>query len=173
MGRRKLLRFAFHQESTVATEADLFKALHRKCGFEVVSHTWMIAGKKLRISGRVPKVGSNIGNYLVLMRHILVATARGLSWTADLSDHYILKSDGKMVYERRWLLQGEELEKNLEDVIQTMKNSPSAQRKEAEEVRLYGLSPDRNNTAGGKRGAGPVGSVPVGPMAAMRKNMGG
>lgn len=154
----------------MATIDDLFAMLHKKCGFEVVSHT--LNPDRLRVLGRVPRQGMNVGNYLVLVDRMLRAALQSRPWTADISDVYILKAN-KTVYARRWLLQGTDVEKHLDDIIKVLMTSPGAQRPEIEEVRLYGLSPDRNNTAGGKRGAGPMGSVAVGAAAAVRKNLGG
>jgi hypothetical protein len=154
----------------MATEADLFKVLHRKSGLEVLSHTWTVPGKKLRVVGRVPKQGMNVGNYLILVHNTLAAVQRGRPWSADISDVYMLKND-KVVFARRWLLQADELEKHFDEIIHVLKSAPVAQRPEPEEVRLYGRS--SNDTAGGRRGAGPVGSVAVGPLAVMRKGMGG
>jgi hypothetical protein len=155
----------------MATVDDLFVMLHKKTGFEVVNHT--LTTNKLRVLGRVPRQGMNVGNYLVLVHRMLTATENGKRpWSVDISDVY-LKKGGKVAYARRWLVQADNIEAHLADIIAVLQSSPGAQRPELEEVKLYGLSPDRNNTAGGRRGAGPMGSVAVGAAAAVRKNLGG
>lgn len=154
----------------MATVEDILRMLHKKAGFEVVNHT--LGPNKLRILGRVPKQGSNVGNYLVLVDRVLTAMERGRPWSVDISDLY-LKKAGKTVYARRWLIQAENLETHFDDIITVLQSSPGTVRPELEEVQLFGLPPDRNNTAGGKRGAGPMGSVAVGAAAAARKNLGG
>jgi hypothetical protein len=154
----------------MATIDDLFAMLHKKCGFEVVNHT--LNPDRLRVLGRVPRQGMNVGNYLVLVDRMLRAALQSRPWTADISDVYILKAN-KTVYARRWLLQGTGIEAHLDDIIKVLMTSPGAQRPELEEVQLYGVLPNRNDTAGGRRGAGPMGSVAVGAAAAARKNLGG
>jgi hypothetical protein len=155
----------------MATVEELIGMLHKKSGFEVVNHN--LTQNKLRILGRVPKRGMNIGNYLVLIDRMLSVMESGKrAWSVDISDVY-LKKAGKTVYARRWILQAENIEAHLGDVIAVLQSSPGSQRPELEEVRLYGLPPDRNNTSGGRRGAGPMGAVAVGAAAAARKNLGG
>jgi hypothetical protein len=156
----------------MSTAAELFTALHRRAGFEMVNHT--LAPTRLRILGRLPldRAGMNMSNWKVLMERLLTAAEQGRPWSVDLSKSYF-KKGGRIVYAWRVIFQGDAIETHLTDIINVVKTSPGARIPEPTEVRLYGLPQDRNNTAGGKAGAGPVGSVAVGPLAAARKNMGG
>jgi hypothetical protein len=156
----------------MSTVAELFTALHRRAGFEMVAHT--LAPTRLRILGRLPldRQGMNMSNWKVLMERLLTASEQGRPWSVDLSKNYF-KKGGRIVYAWRVIFQGDAIAMHLTDIINVVKTSPGARIPEPEFVTLHGLPPDRNNTAGGKAGAGPVGSVAVGPMAAMRKNLGG
>jgi hypothetical protein len=154
----------------MATLPELFATLRSKSGFEVVSHT--PSATRLRVLGRLPldREGMNINNWVVLVARLLTATEQGKPWSVDVSKHYF-KRDGKLVYAWRLLFQAEEIEKHYADIMNVAKNSPGAKRPEPEEVRLYGR--ESNDTSGGKRGAGALGSVAVGPIAVFSKQHGG
>jgi hypothetical protein len=154
----------------MTTAKDLFAVLQRKAGFEAVSHT--PSATRLRVMGRLPidRAGMNMANWKVLMDRLFVAMERGRPWTVDISKMYFRKG-GKLVYAWRLLFQGDNIEGHFKDIINVIQTSPGAARPEPEEVKLYGRQ--SNDTSGGKRGAQPVLSAVVGPMAAARKNMGG
>lgn len=156
----------------MATLPELFANLRSKAGFEVVSHT--ITPTRLRVLGRLPldRAGMNMGNWVVLVDRLLTASEQGKPWSVDVSKSYF-KRQGKLVYAWRLLIQADEIEKHYGDMISVVKTSPGAARPEPTEVRLYGRAADDNDTSGGKRGAGPAGSVLIGAAAAYRKNMGG
>jgi hypothetical protein len=157
----------------MADVSELFKMMQRKCGFELVNHALM-PPTRLRMLGRVPvdQAGMNMGNWKVLMDRLLTAVEQGRPWSVDISKSYF-KKGGRLVYAWRLIFQAEAIEQQLADIINLTKTSPGSARPEPLEVRLYGVEENRNSTAGGKRGAGPLGSVMVGPMAVARKNMGG
>lgn len=155
----------------MATPADhLFAALRRKVGFEVVSQAE--TPNQLRILGRIPtdRLGLNEGNWKIVKYRLLKAMEQR-PWKVDLSKSYFIKKEtDKMVFAWRILLQGEDIAQHYADVINIIQSSPPA-RAEVMEIPLVGNS--RNDTAGGKRGAGPAGTVPVGPLAVAQKARGG
>jgi len=150
----------------------LFSALRKKAGFEVVSHNE--SANQLRLLGRIPDdaFGLNSNNWKIV-KYRLLEVMEDRSWKVDLSKSYFIKKETKkMVFAWRVLFQGEGIANHYEEIAHLIEFSPSA-RSEVLEVPLPGAGADRNNTAGGRRGAGPVGTVPVGPMALQRKMMGG
>jgi hypothetical protein len=155
----------------MSTPADkLFLALRKKVGFEVVSQAE--SPNQLRILGRIPgdRLGSNEGNWKIVKWRLLKAM-ESRPWKVDLSKSYFIKKEtDKMVFAWRILLQGEDIAQHYADVISIIESSPQS-RAEVMEIPLLGNS--RNDTAGGKRGAGPAGMVPVGPMAVQNKMRGG
>jgi hypothetical protein len=155
--------------STTANQ--LFAALRKRVGLEVVSHTE--TPNQLRILGRIPEdaLGLNGNNWKIVKYRLLLAM-EDRPWKVDLSKSYFIRKETqKMVFAWRVLLQGENVAQHYADVINIIETSPSA-RAEVLEIPLA-AGGDRNNTAGGRRGAGPVGTVPVGPGAFQTKAMGG
>lgn len=150
----------------------LAAALRVKVGFQVVSFTE--APTKLRILGRIPEdtSGLNGGNWKIVMFRLLTAMERGAPWAADLSKNYF-KKNGKLVYAHRILLQGPDIAQHYAAVTHIITSSPSTSRAEVTEMPLGGASADRHSTAGGKRGAGPAGTVLTGPAAFSNKARGG
>lgn len=148
----------------------LFAALRKKVGFEVVSQNE--SANQLRILGRIPtdNLGLNENNWKIVKYRLLTAM-EDRPWKVDLSKSYFIKKETKkMVFAWRILLQGEGIAQHYADVINIITTSPSA-RAEVTEIPLVGGS--FNSTAGGRRGAGEMGKVPVGPMAAQQKQRGG
>ncbi len=155
------------------TAKELVAALRAKVGFEVVAQSETPG--QLRLLGRIPddRLGLNGNNWKIVMWRLLEAMELGRPWKVDLSKSYFIKKETKrMVYAWRILLQGEGLAAHYADVVNLIKTSPSA-RAEVMEIPLGGVDADRNNTAGGRRGAGPSGTVKVGPEAAALKRQGG
>jgi hypothetical protein len=153
---------------------DLFQALHAKVGYEVVSFKETDA--QLRIMGRIPgdPVSLNSNNWKILKWQLLKATQAGRPWAVDLSKSYFIKPEtDRLVFAWRIILQGAGLADHYADVLNLIKTSPESSRTEVMEMPLAGAGADRNSTAGGRRGAGPAGSVLVGPMAVHAKRMGG
>jgi hypothetical protein len=148
----------------------LFAALRKKVSFEVVSQTE--TPNQLRILGRIPtdRLGLNEGNWKIVKYRLLIAMEER-PWKVDLSKSYFIKTETKkMVFAWRILLQGENIAQHYADIISVISTSPSA-RAEVMEIPLVGNS--RNDTTGGRRGAGPVGSVAVGPFALQQRTRGG
>lgn len=152
------------------TAKDLATALHKRVGFEVVSMTE--GPNQLRIIGRIPldSLDLNENNWKIVKYRMLLAM-EDRPWKADLSKWYFIKKETKkMVFAHRILLQGENIAQHYADVVNIIETSPSA-RAEVMEIPLVGNS--SNSTAGGRRGAGPMGSVAVGPAAVAQRARGG
>jgi hypothetical protein len=149
---------------------DLLRALNQRAGFELVDKSG--TPSQLRLIGRVPldREGRNMNNWLLVLRELLTRSASA-PWKADISKHYFLMA-GKVVYAWRIILQGEAIETHLAEVTALVNAAPQTSRTEVAEMPLAGVGPDRNSTVGGKRGAGSVGGVPIGPAAVYSKQMG-
>lgn len=155
------------------TASQLFVALRKKVGFEVVSHNETPG--QLRILGRIPgDLGGLNGNNWKILKYRLLTAMEDRPWKVDISKTYFIKKETKkLVYAWRILLQGADIAQHYADILNLVTTSPKSARAEVTEIPLAGSSPDRNNTAGGRRGAGPAGTVLVGPMAVRAKSMGG
>jgi hypothetical protein len=156
----------------MSTANDVFKALTKRTGFEVVQPTE--SPNQLRIVGRLPPdaLSLNKNNYVILA-HRLLAAMEERPWKVDISEWYLIKPETKrLVKAQRLIFQGELIARCYDDIINVISTSPTA-RVDVTEVPLAGVSPDRNNTSGGRRGAGPMGSVAVGAAALRIKQMGG
>ena len=155
---------------------ELYAALRKVCGFEMVSETE--GPKQLRAIGRIlaDRVGRNEENWKIVMYRLLSAM-ENRPWKADLSKWYFIKLETKkLVHARRVILQGENIARHYEDITHIILSSPPARTPEISEnweIPLAGVSADRNNSAGGRRGAGPTDKVAVGPLAVNRQKMGG
>jgi hypothetical protein len=155
-----------------ASSSTVFAVLRAKVGFEVVSKNE--SASQLWMLGRIPDdtQGLNGNNWKIVMWRLLQAM-KNRPWKADLSKDYFIKEEtGKLVFAWRVILQGTDIAKHYADIANIIQTSPSA-RAEVMEIPLAGVSADRNNTAGGRRGAGPAGTVAVGPMAVQQKMRGG
>lgn len=155
------------------SKTTVFVALRKKVGFEVVSDTE--TPNQLRVLGRIPEdsLGLNGNNWKIVTYRLLKAMD-SRPWKVDVSKSYFIKKEtGKLVFAWRILLQGDGIAQHYADVINLIDTSPSA-RVEVTEIPLGGGNEGgRNNTAGGRRGAGPMGSIPTGPLAVRNKQMGG
>jgi hypothetical protein len=152
---------------------DLFlQALHQKVGYEVVQLTE--GPNQLRVMGRIPPdpLSLNLNNWVIL-RYRLHKAMESRPWTIDTSRaDFIKKETDKLVYAWRIILQAPGgLASHYPDLLQLVQTSPRSSRTEVTEIPLSGRAD--NSTTGGKRGAGPAGSVLVGPMAVHAKRMGG
>jgi hypothetical protein len=152
------------------TPRDLVQAMNQKAGFELVEHS--VSASQLRLLGRVPldKLGLNMNNWLIVIRQLLLECAKA-SWKTDISKDYFLMGD-KVVYAWRIILQAESIDAHLAEIIQVVLGAPQSSRSEVTEMPLPGVNANRNSTAGGRRGAGPIDRVPTGPMAVHAKQMG-
>jgi hypothetical protein len=155
------------------TAKDIHDAFGQKFSYQVV--TSKEKPDQLRIVGRIlpDKDGRNVNNYL-LVAHRLLKAAFKRPWDVDISKWYFMKSeDAPMVFGFRFIFQADKLDQHYADIVNLIKTAPATARAEVTEMPLVGSSIHRNSTAGGRRGAGPMGTVPVGPAAAYSKNMGG
>jgi hypothetical protein len=151
----------------------LYAALLDKVGFEVVSVNEM--PNQLRLLGRIPlsRAGTNnINNWVALMDRLLeVMEVR--PWKADLSKYYFKKKENRRtVYAWRIILQGENIAQHYADLVNVIRTTRAA-KVDILEIPLGGVPNDRNNPAGGRRGAGPTDKTPVGPLAFQQRARGG
>lgn len=155
----------------MATCADFLQALHSKCGFEPVGKEE--TPSRLRLAGRVVdgQTNSNTKNWLIVLQRLL-RSSRGAGWSVDVSKHYLVPTE-RMVYEWRLIFQGEVLSNHYPAILQVIRSAPVSSRGEVTEIPLAGVNANRNNPAGGRRGAGNYGTVPVGPLALHARLMGG
>lgn len=142
---------------------DLYTALHRKVGFEIVGET--VTPNQIRVIGRLPQ--PNLQNWLVTLQR-LFTKAEGAPWNVDISKQYFLRN-GKVLYGWRMIFQAEEIATHLEDIVATISTAPKA-RADLDEVNLY-AGEDRNALRMGK-GAQPSGKAVVGPMALAQMRQG-
>ena len=157
----------------MTTAKDIHVALFQKCGYEVVQNTEK--DTQLRIIGRIvaDKDGRNMNNWILVIDRLLEA-GFDRPWTIDICKHYFKRGKGQpVIFGWRIILQADTVAVNYADIVNLIHTAPNTARTEVTEMPLVGSSIHRNSTAGGKRGAGPMGSVPVGPAAAFQKNMGG
>ena len=155
----------------MASSDTVVQALKRRCAFEVVS--LKEADNQLWILGRVPpdvaRVNENNWNFVV-SRLLIAETQR--PWKVDLSRKYLLRV-GKLAHAKRFILDAENVKQHYADVANIIATTPKAAVDVMEIPLGAGLGRDRNNPSGGRRGAGPAGSVAVGPSAVFAKMKGG
>lgn len=151
--------------------SDLVAALNQRAGFELVEQSK--TARQIRLLGRVPldRAGLNMNNWLIVTRQLLLRSAQGTAWTTDISKDYFLRNE-KLVFAWRIILQADTIEAHLAEITSVVNTTPPSSRSEVTEMPLAGASPDRNSTAGGRRGAGPVDRVPIGPLAVQAKQAG-
>jgi hypothetical protein len=155
------------------TARDIHVALAQKCGYEVVQNTEK--DQQLRIIGRIveDRDGRKMNNWILVIDRLLEA-GFARPWTIDICKHYFKRSKSSpVIFGWRIILQAEIVSEHYADIVNLIKTAPTSARAEVTEMPLVGSSIHRNSTAGGKRGAGPMGTIPVGPAAAAQKNMGG
>lgn len=149
----------------------ILQAMKVKAGFQALD---VNEGKgRLRILGRVPQSQTtrNTLNWLIVAYRLLKASNQ--VYKVDVSKQYFIKND-RIVFAWRLVFEGNDLEKYYEFITNVVKESPQTATFDlSEEVPLHGVAADRNNTAGGKRGASSVFRGVVGPEALAAKNRGG
>ena len=156
----------------MAKAEDLVAVLSRRAKFEPVD----VEEKptQIRILGRVRTDSSvNAATWLGMMDAIAQREEReGVTWKIDISRKYF-RRNGVLVFAWRLIIQGPDLENQLNDIIQAAMQIPQA-RGETMEIGLHGSSADRNAIKNGK-GAGATGKVLAGPAAiqAHRQSGGG
>lgn len=149
---------------------ELVRALNQRAGFELVEQS--LSPSQVRMLGRVPldRGGLNMNNWLIVIRQLLLHS-RKAAWKTDISKDYFLLGD-KVVYAWRLILQADVIDTHLAEITQLINASPPTNRSEVTEMPLPGVTADRNSMAGGRRGAGPVDRVLLGPAAVHAKQMG-
>lgn len=158
----------------MTTSDEVLAALKRQGSFDVVNHT--VGAGQLRLLGRVPLKGPQAKRWLDLVDHLL-GVCEEAPWKVDISKNYF-RRDGELRFGWRLIFQTPSLEQHLGDIAAAIERAfvvgaPLPRNRELTEFPLAGVGPDRNMPIAGKRGAGSVGSVPIGPMAMQNKMMGG
>ncbi len=149
----------------------LTTALYKRCGYQLINTKEAL--NQLRLAGRIlpDPLNRNLENWLILTGRLLDAST-GKQWTIDISKHYFRKG-GKTVFEWRIIVQGEDVAQYYDELQKYVSSSPQSSRVEMREMPLTGASKDRNNPAGGKRGAGFTDRMMVGPLAVANRKAGG
>lgn len=140
--------------------AELSRALHSKCGFEVRTAN-DDNPRQLRMLGRAPK--ERMGDMLLLVNTLKMAEEQGAKWTCDISKMY-LRRNGKVLYAWRFIFQAEDVSQQINDIIRAVSKAPKSSRRELEEVPLIGVSADRNAQGANGKGAGFLGQIKIGPQ---------
>jgi hypothetical protein len=164
----------------VSTLEDLLALLHQRAGFEAVNQTVDVT--RVQVLGRVLDKGENARNWRAIKLAMLRASRASSTWKLDLSrSHFLLDDDERWAW--RLIFSGEGIESQLPAVIEsvivalTPPPVPKPPAQELTEMPLPGVTADRNNPQGGRRGAGTIGgtfgNVPLGPAAIQSRRMGG
>lgn len=150
----------------MAKAQHLVTVLATKARFEAVDVKETVT--QIRILGRVrADNASTTTNWLAMMDAIAAQEERpGCSWSVDISRKYF-RRQGRLVYAWRLIIQGDDLEAQLEEIIAAAQSSQVQAPQEVMEVPLINAHGDRNAFRNGK-GAGATGTVPVGPAALLR-----
>lgn len=142
-----------------ATRADVFAALAKKSGFEVLQESE--TPKQLRVMGR-----SHLDRwafFLPIIHTLLTRTSRPENgWTCDISKQYFL-SDGRVLYGWRFIFQSADLVTQYGDIIMAINSAPRPARVEVESQLLPGYKPGdvRGGVNAKGKGASVAGSVPL------------
>jgi len=145
-----------------ATRADIYAALAKKSGFEVLQENE--SDRQLRIMGR-----SHLERwpfFLPIIHTILTRSGSGSSWTCDISKQYFL-SDGRVLYGWRFIFQAGKSSRTLTeqypDIISAINSAPRPARVELESQPLPGYKPGqiRGGVNEKGKGASAAGSLPL------------
>lgn len=157
----------------MTTSKDIHSVLQQKVGYEVVTNTEKV--DQLRVVGRIhtDRDGRNMNNWILVMDRLFEA-AYDRPWAIDLSKHYFKRGKGQpVVFGWRIIFQAANIAEHYADIVNLIHTAPVTARTEVTEMPMPGSMAHRNNTSGGRRGAGPAGSIAVGPAAVAQKNAGG
>ncbi len=163
----------------MTTVKDIVGALQQKAGYTTLS----VEEKpnKLTLMGRQPP-GNMQANWRLLRGYLWLAANGKKStrpWKVDISCVYFVAEevDGVQRYAWRLIFTAPELQNHYRDICSVIGSSPLASPRglslDEMEVPLPGASAKRNSPEGGRRGAGPIGTVAVGPLALAAKMRGG
>jgi hypothetical protein len=97
---------------------ELYNALHRKSGFEVVNEA--NSEKQIRIIGRV--TNNRMPTWLVVIQRLLIK-AEEAPWSIDISKQYFLRG-GKVLFGWRVILQGENIASHLDSIAEVISGAP-------------------------------------------------
>ena len=141
----------------MATLPELLGAMRQKLGFEAVQKD-MDTGR-VYLLGRIR--GQTIANMLV-WTHRMLLSSKTTSWTADISQTYMLKN-GQLVKAWRIIIQSSDVVDAIDQVMQVLRKTPAARQPELDTIPLPGATADRNMPAApGARGAALTGQAIIG-----------
>lgn len=143
-------------------EKQLYLALHRKSGFEVVSQT--ASTNQIRVLGRIPQ--NRMPGWLPVSLALLLASESS-PWNADISKQYFPRNR-KLRFAWRIILQGENIAQHLPQIVGIIDKVPMM-RTELKEVPIQRSSHRQSMGAKGARGIAGEGGVP----AIVRQRMSG
>lgn len=149
----------------MSTVRDLVNAIRTRVPFEPIDI--QESSNQLRIIARIRPDGTSapIDNWMNVMMTFFKRMAQPTChWKVDISKQYFPRGE-KVVYAWRVMFQAENLMTLMPNIIESVMTAPLTSRAEVNEVPLLGASANRNDTTGGRKGAGVFGSVPTGPMA--------
>ena len=141
------------------SRADIYAALTRKSGFQVVQENE--TPRQLRIMGR-----SHVDRwpfFLPVIYTLLLQSSKAeIPWTCDISKQYIINKD-RVLYAWRMIFQSENLSSYYGDIAAAITSSPSPSRVEITEQLLPGYK--RGDVRGGVnakgKGSSSAGSIPL------------
>ena len=153
--------------SNQVTRADIYTALAKKCGFQVVQDHE--TGKQLRIIGRC---APSRWPFMLPVIHALLtgaedATAR---WTCDISKQYVIRNR-KVLYGWRIIFQGDALAEQYVQIAAIINSAQRPSRVEVDFAPLAGYAPGqmRGGVNAKGKGSSSAGSIPL----AMQRGGGG
>jgi hypothetical protein len=161
----------------VSTTKDIAMALQRKAGFECLEEggITVVRDVQLRLMGRVPQSAEK--SWKRVRNQIQQAVRAGKPWTADISRWYfLLDGTDTELFAWRILLQaagGAAIAQFYDDILSVIATVPVVAQVDVMEFPIPSASRRNMSTEGGRRGAGPAGSVAFGPNAVRNKNQGG
>lgn len=152
----------------MSSPAEIVTALQRKAGFECLSAedggVTLVRGVQLRLLGRVPAAAEK--SWKRVRNQIQLAVRAGKPWTADISRWYfLLEGTDQELFAWRILLQspgGAPIAEHFVDILSTITTVPVVPTVDVMEFPIPVANQRNLNTAGGKRGAGAIGSVTIG-----------
>ena len=163
-------------DQVVTSRQDLIAALRQAAGYVTVRHEEK--PEKLTLYGRQPE-RMHMGSWKMLRGYLLkVANGKASTrpWKVDVSFWYFIDESAGDLQRCAWRLifSGKDIATHYHDICRVVQSCPKVRSTSLDtiEVPLPGGA-DRHSTAGGKRGAGPAGSVLVGAAAVARKMQGG
>lgn len=142
-------------------KTDVFAALVRKCGFEIVQEKE--TASQLRFMGRLHP---DRWNFFVPVIHQLLVTSNqpDAGWTCDISKQYLVR-DNKVLYGWRFIFQAKSggLPDQYARIIAIINSAPSPDHVELQSQLLPGYRPGdvRGGFNAKGKGSGSAGSLPL------------